>query len=457
MCVETCRPSAHSGHIKPNQTEPKKVTLPTPPAANADEADWLNYAFRVAEAHGLPGHLVVALIESKGPANFSGCEPALDGSGGKLYGPMLVHSGLLEDGQWAAPGQHGLVDDNGEPLNEDDLLNNPAMGIRAGVQHLRQLVDHYDGDLQKAVNHYETGDPENPDHALGNISDDCEATGYQDSEQTHHLEEHHGSGGSHGGDDQPEERSNFSETEQEPQNHVAACESNVGQHPPFFGYSAGGPMTGEIPAGKGSSHHYDHVGKHGHGFLLDADAHNSAFSKAFGKPPEEVITYVTKILEGIGAYNKGQNTEQKTIGAYLAANLVLKIAMMPPGQFGNETEAGLTYGQLKLMAMNNDADGIRNLLKREGGLDFGLTDTELTKIWGTNEHNNLHAILFGNRDLANAVHMTSLNDNDGHEKDGMNPGRSGGYNNKGEYPQWGWFEGLHKVTGWFPNLLGGKP
>lgn len=221
-------------------------------------------------------------------------------------------------------------------------------------------------------------------------------------------------------------------------------------------YSNSGPMTGEIPAGEGSSHHNDHVGKLGHGFLLDADAHNTAFEKVFGKTAAETISEVTKSLESIGAYNQGQNEQQKTSGAYLAGNMLLKVEMLPPGQFANETDAGLAYGQLKLMAMNNDADGIRSWLKSDGGQDFGLTDTELIKIWGTNEHNNLHAILFGNRDLANAVHMTSLNDNDGHEKDGMNPGKSGGYNNKGEYPQWGWFEGLHKVTGWFLGLLGGK-
>jgi len=174
--------------------------------------------------------------------------------------------------------------------------------------------------------------------------------------------------------------------------------------------------------------------------------------KMYGKPAGDVISNLIGRLDAMGAYNPGQTPEQKVTGAYVIMNLIMKHDMAPPSLFANETEAGLFYGQAKLMAMDNDGAGLRDLIESKGGNTFGLSDAELVSIWGTNEHNNLHAIMFGNRELANAVHMTSLNDNDGHEKDGMNPGLSGGYNNKGEYPQWGWFEALQKVSGWFSGL-----
>jgi hypothetical protein len=441
MCTTT---AAHGDHSSQHSLSSTGASTTQPPI-NASQAEWLAYAASVGEQYGIAGEVITSLIKSKRTPNFGGSISSSDGSGEQLYGPMLVHGGLLEGGVFAGPGGHGLYNDDGRPLSAVDLKNNPAAGIRAGAQHLKQLVDMYDGDLQMAINHYETGDPDNSDHLHGELAEQC-----TDGSHSHC----HGTSSSHQPSPVPvaapvtsARRTNTPASEEGHASHGA------GSPLPYTGSSTG-PLTGDIDPGEGSSHPNDHVGdaSHGHGFLLNADAHNAAMATMFGRPAGETIDYLVKTLDSIGGYNKGQNEEQKLKGAYLIANLVMKHNMAPPRLFANETEAGVFYGQAKLMAMDNDADGLRDLIESRGGSTFGLGDAELINVWGTNEHNNLHAIMFGNRELANAVHMTSLNDNDGHEKDGMNPGLSGGYNNKGEYPQWGWFEGLQQISTWFPQL-----
>lgn len=440
MCTTTATTAAnanHSGHHHSHSS----TSASTPPPINASQTEWLDYAAAVAEEYEIPGHAVTAMIKNKAAPNFGGSMSSADGSGERLYGPMLVHGGLLEGGVFAVPGGHGLYNEDGTPLSAVDLKNNPAAGIRAGVQHLKQLVEMYGGDLQQAINHYETGDPENSDHGLGQLAAECTEDCNEPADE--HAGGEHAGGGHAGGH----------ASHGTPTSGSHASHRSTTTPVPYTGTTTG-PLTGDIDPGEGSSHPNDHVGdaSHGHGFLLNADAHNAAMATMFGQPASETIDYLVKTLDSMGAYNKGQNEEQKLKGAYLIANLIMKHNMAPPGLFANETEAGLFYGQAKLMAMDNDADGLRDLIESEGGNTFGLGDAELVNVWGTNEHNNLHAIMFGNRELANAVHMTSLNDNDGHEKDGMNPGLSGGYNNKGEYPQWGWFEGLRKISAWFPQL-----
>jgi hypothetical protein len=453
MCTTTATTAAQGNHSSHHSY--LSTSASTPPPINASQTEWLDYAAAVGEEHGIPGHAVTTMIKNKAAPNFGGSIPSADGSGERLYGPMLVHGGLLEGGVFAVPGGHGLYNEDGTPLSAVDLKNNPAAGIRAGVQHLKQLVEMYDGDLQKAINHYETGDPENSDHELGDLAAQCtdgcgEPTEVDGAPPAKSLHGH----GSHGDDhDSPPPPATAARRASTPSSGGGHSDHGV-TPPPLYTGSTAGPLTGNIDPGEGSNHPNDHVGdaSHGHGFLLNADAHNAAMETMFGRPAGEVIDYLVKTLDSIGGYNKGQNEEQKLKGAYLIANLVMKHNMAPPVLFANETEAGVFYGQAKLMAMDNDADSLRDLIESQGGSTFGLGDAELINVWGSNEHNNLHAIMFGNRELANAVHMTSLNDNDGHEKDGMNPGLSGGYNNKGEYPQWGWFEGLQKISTWFPML-----
>lgn len=505
MCNPVESTTAVHGHDHSHCETATDCDIPEP-GPNASESDWMDYACKVAESYGVPPHVVMELIRSKGDANFSGSIPSVDGTGERLYGPMMVHGGLLQGGKYAD--DYCLTNEDGSPLTAEDLEGNPAAGIRAGVQHLSNLIELYDGNVQMAVNHYQTGNPNDSSHDLGIVDPEGEHAGHPThSHSTQHDHQgHHGSGHAHSSHahqstskpDPEHDHSSHDHTdhdhssESEPYSghsyhsestrpHIdpPAYHMETGEHdhesghdtttPPHTGHSdnhgAGhhtapftgtveGPLTGDIEPGVGDGHPNDHVGgvDHGHGFLLNADAHNSAMTKIFGRPPGEVIGYVQDRLESMGAYNAGQNENQKLIGAYIATNLIMKEAMLPPTLFANETDAGLAYGQAKILAMNGDAEGLRNLIESHGGDTYGLTDEELISIWGTNEHNNLHGILFGYMPLANAVHMTSLNDNDSHAHDGMNPGLSGGYNNKGEYPQWGWYEGLLQVPEWFPEL-----
>lgn len=470
MCAPTpsCITDSNHLHSESNSHHSHTKAVSEPPM-NASDAEWLEYASAVAEANGIPAHIVTALINNKGAPNFSGHIPSNDGTGEKLYGPMLVHGGLLEGGCFA--GEHALTREDGTAFTAEDLENNPAAGIDAGIQHLKQLVEMYDGNVQMALNHYQTGDPHDSSHDLGNLVSETSETGHSGHSATsgHTTSSGHSESSDHNSTpahtSHPERPAlvlptGFSEHQSHgagghgPAARLTAQDSDTPSvRAPYTG-TVEGPLTGDIDPGHGDGHPNDHVGEasHGHGFLLNADAHNSAVAKVFGKSPDEVVDYMVSKLDAMGAYNAGQNDVQKTIGAYLVMNLALKYHMMPSSLFANETEAGLVYGEAKTLAMNGDAEGLRSLIESNGGSTFGLDDAELTSIWGTNEHNNLHAVLFGNKDLANAVHMTSLNDNDSLSQDGMNPGRSGGYNNKGEYPQWGWFEGLSKLSGWFPEL-----
>ena len=155
MCTTTATTAAHGDHSSQHSPSSTGASMTQPPI-NASQAEWLAYAASVGEQYGIPGEVITSLIKSKGTPNFGGSISSSDGSGEQLYGPMLVHGGLLEGGVFAGPGGHGLYNDDGRPLSAVDLKNNPAAGIRAGVQHLKQLVDMYDGDLQMAINHYET-------------------------------------------------------------------------------------------------------------------------------------------------------------------------------------------------------------------------------------------------------------------------------------------------------------
>ena len=179
----------------------------------------------------------------------------------------------------------------------------------------------------------------------------------------------------------------------------------------------------------------------GHGSSIDFAAHDQAFKtmNANGASIPSLDQGVAA-LEAQGAYNNGQPENRKVIGAYLALNTLAKLQTMPPNQLGGEANASKVYGALKVAGLSGDGDKIRSTLAANGGDDFGLSNDQLVELWGANEHEYLHPILFGDETVSNTVHMTSLNFNDGRNPSEGPAGTIGGYNNKGEYPQWGWFE-----------------
>jgi hypothetical protein len=145
--------------------------------------------------------------------------------------------------------------------------------------------------------------------------------------------------------------------------------------------------------------------------------------------------------------------ERSLTAATLLAMLTgAKLKMLPPSMFESEgcsksskecLEASKCYGRLKVLGKAQNGPKLRQTLIDCGGDAKELTDAELIEIWGANEHRNLHCCLFGVEDIYHAVHMTSLNDNSMNPSDGdktlAEHGPLGGYNDKGNHPQWGWF------------------
>jgi hypothetical protein len=60
-----------------------------------------------------------------------------------------------------------------------------------------------------------------------------------------------------------------------------------------------------------------------------------------------------------------------------------------------------------------------------------------------NEHFNLHAILFGNPRVHNPNHATSLSN----KNQGQGGNALGGFNDKGEWPQWNWLVDAQRYNG----------
>ncbi len=170
------------------------------------------------------------------------------------------------------------------------------------------------------------------------------------------------------------------------------------------------------------------------GFAPNYDQLNAIFKRIGGFP-----THLEMIerLDNLNAYNEHQSPNQKLSGAYMAFATVAKFKMVPPTLFKDECEAGQMYGQLKVAGVNSDAAKIKQLLSQKGLSTLGMSDQDLINLWGMNEHWNLHAVLFNNKSIRGPNHATSLSDKDQWNKCGF---PAGGYNDRGEYPQWGWFE-----------------
>jgi hypothetical protein len=170
------------------------------------------------------------------------------------------------------------------------------------------------------------------------------------------------------------------------------------------------------------------------GKALNYGTLRSIFDKLDFPSDEEMI----QRLDAVNAFNAGQPDDRKRAGAYLAYSTVAKYILVPAS--GDEKADATTFGDLKIAGMQDDHDTIAKYVKD----DKGLSQSELADLWGGNEHWNLHAVLFGNPTVWNAVHCTSLNDNAG---DGTPKGKLGGYNDKGEFTQWGWGKASQELNG----------
>lgn len=547
------------------------------PALGADQKDWIAYAEQLAKTAGISEGMVTDMIRTKKVPSPIESHAANDGSNEAVHGLLSVHGGLLEGGSFGDT-SHALKDSTGKALTAADMKDpqDPGKATLAGVQHLKQLIDHYNGNEIQALNHYQTGDPANSNHPLKDwCGDDYCTTETGSHDGKHHqgsptedsdfhlksadvaeqfmskgikasLESigakdagHHpafttssGSGNHHA------EATSHTDGSQKGAEHQASSFAGTQAAHQASGHSGHGEDTGHHDGGaasasstkpaeassqsshnEGGGHHggehggsssahtahqpmakaqeatdtkthgahgefkpsgtqsqegvtgitglgtdkslqeyitpdshspSQHIGEsHGLGFLMHRPTHDAAMETVFGKPASEVISSIQSTLEQTGTYLTNKPGTEKIKGAYLTGNMLMKQAMLPANLFGSEQNAGSAYAQAKLSAIDGDVASLRNLIEQKGGDTLGLSDEQLRNVWATNEHNNLHGILDAGSPIGQSIHMTSLNDNAG---DGTPKGTMGGYNDKGEYPQWGWFEDIQDIGSKFSDL-----
>jgi hypothetical protein len=501
------------------------------PALGASSNDWTTYAEQLAKTAGISEGMVTDMIRTKKVPSPIESHAANDGTNEQVHGLLSVHGGLLEGGIFGDT-THALKDSAGNALTAADMKD-PGKATLAGVQHLKQLIDHYDGNETLALNHYQTGDSRNSDHPLKDWCDpafcDDSAKGHEDhshssaTRDSHQLveklesagvsskHEDHGhssaTGGSHqlveklqsagassaAGADKAEVKSDQRAVESASTSHAhgsgESSSSNPGLLPDQPGLLAdqafaSSESTHSAHGNHGASEHSSsgsqsqtgvtgitglgtdralgeyitpnshspsqHIGEsHGLGFLMHRPTHDAAMETVFGKPASEVISSIQSTLEQTGTYLNNKPDTEKIKGAYLTGNMLMKQAMLPASMFGSEQDAGRAYAQAKLSAIDGDVAGLKNLIEQKGGDTLGLSDEQLRNVWATNEHNNLHGILDAGSPIGQSIHMTSLNDNAG---DGTPKGTMGGYNDKGAYPQWGWFNDIQDIGSKFSDL-----
>ena len=122
------------------------------------------------------------------------------------------------------------------------------------------------------------------------------------------------------------------------------------------------------------------------------------------------------------------------------------------------------FGRAKYYALKGDGKAVRAVVEACGGSKTNLAklqDNDLVELWGVNEHHDIHCCGFGAPEFFHAVHATSLNDCaaphacakgtkagleggqsyiGGREEDHWEKnGPTGGFNDKGNYEQHGYF------------------
>lgn len=194
-----------------------------------------------------------------------------------------------------------------------------------------------------------------------------------------------------------------------------------------------GLTSGDLPRCSEGSGHLDM------GLFLNTEKLNAIFDH-IGLPP---IREAVSRLNGLKALFEGLPLPNQIIGAYLAWSVAAKFKILAPnGKSQDENE--LTYGALKRAGMDNNDGEVDRILNEKGADKYGISTDLMAYLWGTNEHQCLHAYLFGNECIRNSIHATSLNDQDSADYDDHPDepdGIRGGFNDKGMAPQWGiWAE-----------------
>lgn len=186
------------------------------------------------------------------------------------------------------------------------------------------------------------------------------------------------------------------------------------------------------------------------GALLDKNEQTAIAGQIFGGDGSGFVDKMRSWTERSQFFNQGQTAQEKEAGTYLATNMASKFAVLNPNNFADEATASRVYGQAKSLAVKGDAASLGKLIDQYGDR-HGLTNDELVQLYNVNEHEYLHHISGGSpegsigRDLFNSIHAFSLSSSDMDGSDGISAVQ-GGYNDKGQYPQWGWFDAAKRVS-----------
>ena len=140
-------------------------------------------------------------------------------------------------------------------------------------------------------------------------------------------------------------------------------------------------------------------------------------------------------LEANNAYNGGQPAFKKWLGIYPAYSTAAKLCILPATNFKDPLVAANAYGKLKRYAMECNIGQVKRIISENGGNSGVLSDMQLLALWASNEHMNLHAVVFGSENIRHTIHITSLNDNAEGLTDVCPTGWCGGFNDKGQWPE----------------------
>lgn len=148
--------------------------------------------------------------------------------------------------------------------------------------------------------------------------------------------------------------------------------------------------------------------------------------------------FLTAFMADMDHFNDPRHVDWWYPAASLAVMNDLTAAVTMGGLDGDHGTLELIQGAATQAAFRGDADDLRAVLAGAGGDPGPLSDAQLLAVWGTNSHHyNHNALRVHADDGANLgfkiTHLRSLND---HALDGTEPGTRGGYNDRGEYPEW---------------------
>ena len=204
-----------------------------------------------------------------------------------------------------------------------------------------------------------------------------------------------------------------------------------------YALQADGTVSASVSAANGHGHHGN-----GHEMNLN-DIVNAG--RRMGMSDAGMRRFVADFKADGSNYNPGQPDDKKTVGAALGLTTAMAIETLNiDGQGLGKADVQRRGAAAVNAAHAGDGAAVREALGGDANDNIrGLTDQDLVNIWGTNTHFYNHNILSAaagkTSDMFQATHLLMRNTE---AQDGTAPGTLVGYNDKGEWSQWGWFDNV---------------